>query len=52
MTTQQRDETKRLDEALERLPLSVDPAQDLWPVIEARLQEVAGASAYRAAAST
>jgi hypothetical protein len=39
MTGQQRDETKRLDEALERLPRSVDPAHDLWPMIEAHLQE-------------
>jgi len=34
-----RDATKRLDEALARLPLAVDPAQDLWPAIEARLDE-------------
>lgn len=39
MTPDERDSTKRLDEALGRLPLAVDPAQDLWPVIEARLEE-------------
>ena len=38
MTPTERDATRRLDEALGRLPRSVDPAQDLWPVIEARLQ--------------
>jgi hypothetical protein len=37
MTGEERDATKRLDEALERLPRGIDPAQDLWPRIEARL---------------
>ena len=37
MTTDDRDATKRLEEALERLPREVDPVQDLWPGIEARL---------------
>lgn len=38
MTPTERDATRRLDEALGRLPRSVDPAQDLWPAIEARLR--------------
>jgi len=38
MTQTERDATRRLDEALDRLPRSVNPAHDLWPVIEARLQ--------------
>lgn len=38
MTHEERDATRRLDEALGRLPRGVDPAQDLWPAIEARLQ--------------
>lgn len=39
MTPDERDATKRLDEALGRLPLAIDPAQDLWPAIEARLED-------------
>ena len=38
MTPTEGNATRRLDEALERLPRSVDPGQDLWPAIAARLQ--------------
>lgn len=46
MTHDGPDATKRLDEALERLPRDVDPRQDLWPAIEARL-EARGAARSR-----
>ena len=38
MTAEDGNATKRLDEALGRLPREVDPGQDLWPAIEARLE--------------
>ena len=38
MTPNESDATRRLDQALDRLPRSVDPAHDLWPAIEARLE--------------
>ena len=37
MTPGGTDATNRLDDALGRLPRNVEPVQDLWPVIEARL---------------
>ena len=37
MTPSGTDATNRLDDALGRLPRNVEPVQDLWPAIEARL---------------
>lgn len=45
MTPHESDATNRLDEALGRLPPSVDPAHDLWPAIEARLEARAATEA-------
>lgn len=38
MTTRNEDRGTRLDEALRKLPAAVEPARDLWPAIEARLE--------------
>jgi hypothetical protein len=38
MTPRETDATSRLEQALGRLPRNVDPAHDLWPAIEARLE--------------
>ena len=47
MNTDRSDETARLDDALARLPRSVEPARDLWPAIEAQLEPQAGAARPR-----
>jgi hypothetical protein len=47
MNTDRGDGTTRLDDALARLPRSVEPARDLWPAIEARLEPQAGAARRR-----
>jgi len=47
MNTDRGHETARLDDALARLPRSVEPARDLWPAIEARLEPQAGAAGRR-----
>ena len=38
MTTERKDSAARLDEALGRLPQGIEPARDLWPAVEARLE--------------
>lgn len=38
MTTEREDSATRLDEALRRLPQGIEPARDLWPEVEARLE--------------
>lgn len=38
MTTERTDSARRLDEALGRLPQAVEPARDLWPEVEAKLE--------------
>jgi len=47
MNTDRSDETAHLDDALARLPRSVEPARDLWPAIEAQLEPQAGAGGRR-----
>ena len=47
MNTDRSDEPVRLDDALARLPRSVEPTRDLWPAIEARLEPQAGATGRR-----
>jgi uncharacterized protein YhaN len=47
MTTGNEDRDARLDEALARLPRAVEPARDLWPDIEARLEPREARSARR-----
>jgi hypothetical protein len=47
MNTDRSDQPHRFDDALARLPRSVEPARDLWPAIEARLEPQAGAARPR-----
>jgi hypothetical protein len=47
MTPERTDSTTRLDGALDRLPRGIEPARDLWPAIEARLEPRDGAAGRR-----
>jgi hypothetical protein len=47
MTTERKDSATRLDEALGCLPQAIEPARDLWPQIEARLEPRTGRAERR-----